>query len=96
MMEPCHWIDYQAAFQNRFRLSNSPSLKTALELSEIDHEGKLHDGLDDAYNTARLIAKLETNPDYQLADPYQAAKQEPEELTYSLGNIFAGLLLGTA
>ena len=35
-------------------------------LCDLTQDGRMHDGLDDALNTAKLIRKLELNPEYQL------------------------------
>lgn len=96
LLEQCKWVDYQEEFQTRFQIQNTPSLKTALEWTGIMLEGKQHDGLDDAYNTARMIIKLESNPQYQISTELLQAKEESEELTYTIGNMFAGLFQATA
>lgn len=65
-MKAENWIDYQDVFAKRFKLSRQLSLEEALGRAEIEPEGKFHNGLDDAANTAYLIEKLELNPEYQL------------------------------
>ena len=60
------WVDYQEVFTKRFELSRRLSLEEALGRAEIDPDGRFHDGLDDAVNTAYLIEKLELDPEYQL------------------------------
>lgn len=44
---------------NRFDLCRAVSLSEALSLTDLYPEGRLHDGLADAYNTARIIAGIE-------------------------------------
>ena len=56
-MKAENWIDYQDVFTKRFELSRQLSLEEALGRAEIEPEGKFHDGLDDAVNTAYLIEK---------------------------------------
>lgn len=91
--EEC-WIDYQDVFGKRFSFDHSVSLENALDLSAINPEGNMHCGLDDAYNTARMIQKLETNPDYELPAYWKEAKRkQTDTLSFSLGDLFAGLNL---
>lgn len=84
------WIDYQDVFTKRFGLSRQLSLKEALERAEIEPEGRFHDGLDDAVNTAYLIEKLEMNPEYQLAS-YEMPEKPSDHLCCTLGEFFSGL-----
>ena len=59
--------------------------------AEVEPEGKQHDGLVDAKNTARLIAKMEKNPESRfLQDRLEKEKNEEQLGTYLgslLGNI---------
>ena len=89
------WIDYQDVFTKRFELSRQLSLEEALGRAEIEPEGRFHDGLDDAVNTAYLIEKLELNPEYQLVS-YEMPDKPSEHLCSTLGEIFAGLNLNFA
>ena len=89
------WIDYQDVFTKRFELSRQLSLEEALGRAEIEPEGRFHDGLDDAVNTAYLIEKLELNPEYQLVR-YEMPDKPSEHLCSTLGEIFAGLNLNFA
>ena len=52
-------VDYQVTAGKRFHKPWRMSLEDALMLAKIEPVGKQHDGLADAGNTARLIAKLE-------------------------------------
>lgn len=54
-----HWVDYQKAAGKRLSKPWRISLGDALKLAGIQPDGKLHDGLSDARNTARLIAEME-------------------------------------
>ena len=93
-MSPDRWIDYQRIFNDRYGYEKAVSLENALILCDIDSEGKMHDGLDDAINTSKLIGILETNPDYQLTD--YITVEEPEPLMTCLGDMFVGLSLQMA
>ena len=89
-MKAENWIDYQDVFTKRFELSRQLSLEEALGRAEIEPEGKFHDGLDDAVNTAYLIEKLELNPEYQLVS-YEMPDKQSERLCSTLGELFNGL-----
>lgn len=89
-MKAENWIDYQDVFMKRFELSRQLSLEEALGRAEIEPEGKFHDGLDDAVNTAYLIEKLELNPEYQLVS-YEMPDKPSECLCSTLGEFFTGL-----
>lgn len=89
-MKAENWIDYQDVFMKRFELSRQLSLEEALGRAEIEPEGKFHDGLDDAVNTAYLIEKLELNPEYQLVS-YEMPDKPSERLCSTLGEFFTGL-----
>lgn len=94
-MKAENWIDYQDVFTKRFELSRQLSLEEALGRAEIEPEGKFHDGLDDAVNTAYLIEKLELNPEYQLVS-YEMPDKPSEGLCSTLGEFFTGLDLNFA
>ena len=94
-MKAENWIDYQDVFTKRFELSRQLSLEEALGRAEIEPEGKFHDGLDDAVNTAYLIENLELNPEYQLVS-YEMPDKPSERLCSTLGEFFTGLDLNFA
>lgn len=92
-----NWIDYQKSFIERYSLGRHPSLEEALNLAEIIPEGSYHNGLDDAANTAKLVQKIEMNPDYQLAKEFvveKTAEKQNEILSYSLGDKFSAIFSG--
>lgn len=90
-MDESRWIDYQEVFGKRFDFSRAVSLEEALMYCDIDLVGRLHDGLDDAANTAKMIRKLELDEDFSLTIGSIDYKAEPEPLSFSMGNLFAGL-----
>ena len=92
-MNPERWIDYQAEFGKRFEFSRLVSLEEALMYCDIDVDGRLHDGLDDAANTAKLIKTLETNKEFVLYNCNNDCQTESEPLCFSMSNLFAGLNL---
>ena len=93
-MYPERWVDYQQVFGNRYGYKDCIALEEALDLCEIDLEGRQHDGLCDAYNTAKLIAKLELDSEYKITKDRYVKESEP--LSTCLGDMFAGLVLQIA
>ena len=55
--------------------------------------GRLHDGLDDAVNTAKLIEMLELNPNYQIHNYEKELAISAEPLQFYMGDLFAGVKL---
>ena len=91
------WIDCQRLFDKKMEAVCQYKLEEALIASDICTEGKAHDGLVDAYNTALLFAKLKKDPDYELNDIYSNARNgKVEHLGVTLGDIFMGLQLQIA
>lgn len=85
-----NWIDYQAPVDEKLGMERNVGLEEALIATDIIQNGKAHDGLDDAYNTALLFVKMETNPDFELNKMYSYAKEEKtRNLSYTLGDLFA-------
>ncbi len=94
LLDQENWIDYQERLGTRLGSQRSLKLSDALELVEIDTKGRAHDGLDDAYNTACMIAKLEQNKDYKtLIERFRANEENQKPLTTSLGQLLQGLSL---
>lgn len=86
-----NWIDYQAPVDEKLGMERNVSLEEALIATDIIQNGRAHDGLDDAYNTALLFVKMEKNPDFELNTMYSYAKEEQTaDLSYSLADLFAG------
>ena len=93
-MYPERWIDYQQVFGKRFDFKDCVSLEEALDLCDIEFEGRMHDGLWDAVNTASLIRKLELDNEYKIIK--QTYEKETEPLGTCLRDVFAGLILQIA
>lgn len=89
-----NWIDCQRRFGDKMGRKNAYGLEEALIAADIIPEGRVHDGLADAYNTAMLFAKLDQNPDFELNPFYKTARdEETEHLSFCMGYLFAGLAL---
>ncbi len=96
-LDQSRWIDYQPVAGQRFDKRWRLALEDALMLAEVDPEGKQHDGLVDARNTARLIAKMEKNPEsHFLQDRLEKEKEETGKegaASTSLGSLLKGIKL---
>lgn len=92
------WIDCQKTFTKKVQAGRSYSLTDAMIATDIEGEGRAHDGLADAYNTALLFAKMEQEEELVL-NPYYAVacrEKKAETLSVSLGELFKGLDLSFA
>lgn len=87
------WVDYQAVFGERYDFSKLVSLSEALMYCNIDIDGRLHDGLDDAVNTAKLIRILENDKEFVLYKEDIDIGSGSEPLNFTMGGLFAGLNL---
>ena len=97
LLDPKNWIDYQETLGKRLASGRCLKLSDALEIAEVDVKGHLHNGLDDAYNTARMIAKLETQKDYRtLIERLREKESAKKPLTVSLGSLLQGIVLEPA
>lgn len=96
-LNQANWIDYQERLGARLNSDHLLKLTDALLFAEIDTQGRLHDGFDDAYNTALLISKLEIHKDYQtLIEKIRAREEEQKPLTVSMGCFMQGITLASA
>ena len=85
------WIDCQLEFANKMQMKKNYSLEEALIATDIITEGRAHDGLVDAYNTALLYAKIKKE-DKLVLNPYYGKAHEDAEtecLSYGLGDILS-------
>ncbi len=89
-----NWIDCQKTFGQKMDRKKAYSLEEALFISNIAPEGRAHNGLVDAANTANLFTKLETQPDYRFNELYETARKEDvDHLSFCMGDLFAGIVL---
>ena len=91
-MDQERWIDYQKVFMDRYEFTREIGLDEALMLCDIEPDGKFHNGLDDAVNTAKIIEKLEMNPEFQIQNYEQGTNMSPEHLKFSMGDLLANLV----
>ena len=87
-------IDSQKMFGDLIGIDRMYKLEEALIISDVCLDGRLHDGLVDARNTAALFIKMKTETTFRFNEYYESArKDKTEHLGSSLGRILAGLNL---
>lgn len=88
------WVDFQRSFDEMLGLKHQYALEDAMSISRIHMMGRQHDGLCDAYNTARLFVKIHRQNmfSFQLVPISQYEAQE-QHLSFSLGELFTQELL---
>ena len=87
-----NWIDCQPQFTSKMKTDTKKqySLEEALIATDICTDGRAHNGLDDAYNTALLYAKMQREDELVLNPYYKSAHYEiVEDLSYDIGDILA-------
>ena len=90
-----NWIDCQPQFSEKMKMRDKNySLEEALIATDINTEGRAHDGLVDACNTALLYAKMQKEDELVLNKYYKSAHsgKEDECLTFSLAEILQGAM----
>lgn len=81
------WTDFQNEFDIHLGFECQISLKLALDMAGIDFNGRQHDALDDARNTAKLLRVFK---DEELFDQTLRKIEEvmkPSSLENTLGNL---------
>lgn len=81
------WTDFQNEFDIHLGFERQISLKLALDMAGIDFNGRQHDALDDARNTAKLLRVFK---DEELFDQTLRKIEEvmkPSSLENTLGNL---------
>ena len=90
------WIDCQKIFGEKMHSTRCYSLAEALIAADIMAEGREHDGLADAYNTALLFKKMQREDELQLNAIYESAIAEEEtHLGFDLESLLKGLEIGS-
>ena len=86
----CYWFDFQMRFERMLGLRQSLALHKALDYGGIGFEGRMHDALVDARNTAKLFEAARDEKKFlEISGRIRTAvNPEKESLTASLGNLF--------
>lgn len=88
------WVDFQRSFDQMLGLKNQYALEDAMNISRLQAMGRMHDGLCDAYNTARLFIKVHRQSvfTFELVPICEYAEQV-QHLSFSMGELFTPELL---
>lgn len=87
-----NWVDLQKAYTELKGQDHQVSLKSAMEESLIAAEGKLHDGADDAFNTAKLIGMIRAEKGESInIKPIAEHLVYEEDMGVTMGSIFGNL-----
>ena len=65
-----NWLDCQKTFSDIVKNPRKYKLVEAMNLSDIDYDDNMHDGLIDAKNTALLFRKMMTEEEFQFNQYY--------------------------
>ena len=88
------WSDFQRSFDKMLGLKNQYALEDAMKISRVAFMGKMHDGLCDAYNTARLFKKVQRQSKFQLElIPIATYAEAVKPLSFSMGELFTADIL---
>lgn len=82
------WEDFQHEFDVHLGFDRQLSLKTALDMAGIDFEGRAHDALDDARNTAELFHVFRDEELFDATLRKIKEAMEPTPIGCSLGDMF--------
>ncbi len=86
------WIDCQKTFSQKIADDKKYKLSEALIVTDINQEGQEHNGLVDAFNTAKLFAKMMTEPEMKLNSYFASAhSEEKKEISFSIADAFKNI-----
>jgi len=89
------WEDCQADFSEKMGAHRQYSLDFAIKATDIQMDGREHDALSDAYNTALLYQKMKREETLQLNKYYVEAlrEDEPKRMQFTIGEVLKGIKL---
>lgn len=88
------WEDFQKEYGKKLNLDNAVSLKNAAMYAGVDFEGREHDALDDARNTATLLRIVRTPELCKQALEHVIDALTPSASGSTLGSMFNFAELG--
>lgn len=88
------WNDFQKEYGEKLGLDNQISLKNALMYAGLDFDGKEHDALYDARNTANLVMTVRTPELCKKALEAVIEALTPKSIGSSMGDLFDFSQLG--
>ena len=83
-----NWVDCQVQFTQIMKAERIFNLQEALNISDIDYNLNLHDGLVDASNTALLFEKMNMEKPFKFNKYYLETEESNDVLSTSLGDLF--------
>lgn len=81
-----HWQDFQKEFSRLVGIHHPIKLEEAVSIGGLDFDGRAHDGLVDARNTANLYRQTQDKKMFQKLKSMISEKENP--LVFSMGDIF--------
>lgn len=89
MMKPLnHWFDFQKEYKETLGLERIMSLEKALDYAGIAFEGRMHDALCDAKNTAELFAIVRNEERCKVVLKAVMDALRPKNVNSTLGDLF--------
>lgn len=82
------WLDFQKEFDTHLGFERQLSLKTALDLAGLDFNGREHDALDDAKNTAKLLHIMRDKALFDITLKKIKEVMEPSNISNTMGELF--------
>lgn len=82
-----HWQDFQREYCDLFKIDRVLSLNKAVRLAGLDFDGRKHDALWDARNTAQLFARTRDGEEFEVLRKKISEVLSPKPLTMPLGDV---------
>lgn len=82
------WSDFQHEFDTGLGFDRQLSLKMALDMAGLEFNGRAHDALDDARNTAELLQVFRDEARFNKTLRIIKETMEPTPCTNTLGDLF--------
>lgn len=89
------WKDFQKEFDNCLGFDRQLSLSFALEMAGIDFNGRVHDALDDARNTAELLSVFKDKDRFDQTLRKIENVMKPKPFGMSLGSLIDAAMVGS-
>ena len=83
-----NWCNFQKSYTQKLGVDHALSLKKALTYAGLDFEGRAHDALFDARNTAELVAILNDDERFEQMLGSVAEALHDTEISSTLGDLF--------
>ncbi len=81
-----NWSDFQKEFSKLIGFHHAVNLQDAVSLGGLEFDGRAHDGLVDARNTANLFRQTRDEKMFRKLKSLISEKEEP--LTFTMGEVF--------